>query len=621
MSRPPKNQRATGDGKPAGSFPALAIVLVTLASVIPYAPVMGGGFAQDDHAIVEQNPLVRGGGIAAIFGTDYWSGGAPGGESALYRPVTILSFAAERGSDGSVDPAGAHRVNIALHALVSLALLFLARRCGASWHLAAAAGLLFAVQPVHSGAVSGLVGRAEVLAALFTIGALLAHTAAGPWGGARRSRLAPAAPYLSGAMVFLALGSKETAIAAPFLLAALDLAFRPPERHRRLEWLGARAFALAPTVVASLAFLALRARALGSAFAVQKPVLADNPLVALHGVERVATALGLAARAAGLMILPLRLTPDYSGPVIPRETGILAPLPLAGVLVLLVLALLALAPALLRPARSAGGPDPFGLLRRSAFAATFCLLPYLVVGNLLVPIGVIFAERLLYLPSAGFCLLVACAAEEVLARSRPTGGARRPIAAALLTLLAAACLGAAVRTSRASAEWRSDERLWEAAVRSTPTSPRAQFTLGKIREEHGRDGEAYELFDRATRLWPYFSSAWYEKGLLLSKRGDLAPAEAAFRKAIDQNPRLEGAVLGLGAALERLGRREDAARALREAAGRLPRSAGIAEALGDVLFRSGRYGEAADAYHRAASLGRPDLAARERAARARAAGA
>lgn len=210
-----------------------------------------------------------------------------------------------------------------------------------------------------------------------------------------------------------------------------------------------------------------------------------------------------------------------------------------------------------------------------------------MVGNLLVPIGVIFAERLLYLPSIGFCLLVPSLAESALAGRRPPGGPLPlPLAAALAALLALATVGGAVRTAVASAEWRSDERLWEAAARSTPESPRAQFTLGKIRADQGRDTEAYDLFDRATSLWPYFSSAWYEKGLILARRGDLPRAEEALRKAAEQNPRSDR----------------------------------FAEALGNLFFDAGRFREAADAYRRAVALGRPDLAAREREARARSAG-
>jgi tetratricopeptide (TPR) repeat protein len=101
---------------------------------------------------------------------------------------------------------------------------------------------------------------------------------------------------------------------------------------------------------------------------------------------------------------------------------------------------------------------------------------------------------------------------------------------------------------------------------------------------------------------------------------DLPRAEEAFRKATEQNPWNEGAAIGLGTTLSRLGRKNDAARALADAAGRFPRSAKAAEALGDVLFDAGRFLESADAYRRAVGLGRSELAAREREARARSAG-
>lgn len=586
MSRFPKNEPATRRAPAAWRLPALALAAVAIASVIPYLPVASGDFVQDDHSIVEQNPVVRHGGIAAIFGTDYWSGGAPGGASGLYRPVTILSFAIERGADGGVNPAGAHRVNIFLHALTSLLLVLLARRVGASWPAATAAGLLFAVHPVHAGAVSGLVGRAEVLAALFTLGALLAHTAAGPWCGARRPGVELAAPWLSALLVFLALGSKETAIAAPFLMLSMDALFRSPERGLAGSWWRARIQALAPTALAVVAFVALRGRVLGSVLAVQKPMQSDNPLVVLHGAERIGTAFGLAARAAGLLAYPARLTPDYSGTTIPKESGPWAPLSVAGILFLAALAAIALIPLWSRATRALSSPVLGPPLRRAAFAATLFLLPYLVVGNLLVTIGVIFAERLLYLPSIGFCLLVPSLAESALAARRSRGPLPLPLAATLVALLALATVGGAVRTALASAEWRSDERLWEAAARSTPESPRAQFTLGKIRADQGRDAEAYDLFDRATSLWPYFSSAWYEKGVILARRGDLPRAEEALRKAAEQNPRSDR----------------------------------FAEALGNLFFDAGRFREAADAYRRAVALGRSDLAAREREARARSAG-
>src|SRR5439155_213679 len=49
--------------------------------------------------------------------------------------------------------------------------------------------------------------------------------------------------------------------------------------------------------------------------------------------------------------------------------------------------------------------------RPVCLALALAALPYSIVSNVFVTIGTVMAERLLYLPSAGFCLLVASAAD------------------------------------------------------------------------------------------------------------------------------------------------------------------------------------------------------------------
>ncbi len=48
------------------------------------------------------------------------------------------------------------------------------------------------------------------------------------------------------------------------------------------------------------------------------------------------------------------------------------------------------------------------------FAFSLLLLPYLPASNLLFPVGFVVAERVLYLPSMGACLLVAIGAQSIL---------------------------------------------------------------------------------------------------------------------------------------------------------------------------------------------------------------
>ncbi len=567
---------------PAWLRDAGAGLLVVLACAVAYLPTRSAGFIQDDHPIVDMNPVVHRGDLGEIFSTDYW-GGVGGSETNLFRPITILSFVLERGADGRVNPARAHLVNVVIHALASLALAALALRLGSSRCTSLLAGVLFAVHPIHVSVVAGLVGRAEMLALLFIVLALLAQSAAGDWdlGGTEtpsKPRRRRVAAWSAAAFVFLALGSKEVAVCAPLLLVAFEAVLRPRPRGGRAGWLLDRAAALAPTALAVVGFLVLRTHALGVFPGTQRARLADNLLVGLDGIERAATALGIAGRSLRLLVFPHPLSADYSGPVIATYGSLLAPLPLLGLCTLASLTWLAVRPI---PSRRF---TPSA--RRLSFASLLFLLPYLVVGNLLVLVGIAFAERLLYVPSSGFCLLLAIACTRAMPSLEADGWIpRRPARAVAVAVVVVVVISAATwRCVAACRDWKSDVSVMEASARATPASPRVQFTLGKIRLDQGRPGEALPYFERATQLWPNYSWAWYERGLLeLRPGGDAASGEESLRRAVRANPMHPDS----------------------------------SAALAEVLAAHGRWVEAERFFRRAVRLGRTDLEPRLRAAEAR----
>ena len=121
-----------------------------------------------------------------------------------------------------------HAVNAALHGVVSglCVQLFAVLRPGAPV-AAAAAGLLFAVHPVHVEAVTGVVGRADELGALFCLLAFIAYhnllCCCGGCGGDDDSRTANVAllrSSVSGSVGWAA------AFAACFTLAVLSKVLR-----------------------------------------------------------------------------------------------------------------------------------------------------------------------------------------------------------------------------------------------------------------------------------------------------------------------------------------------------------------------------------------------------------
>jgi Tfp pilus assembly protein PilF len=556
---------------------ALAALLL-LSSLAVFWPTLRAGFITDDFPIVQLNPVVHRGDPVEIFRTGWWE--AVGGVGAsLYRPVTVLSWLPERGRDGRVVPWRAHLDNVLLHALTGGCLAWWLRRLQLPFLPAAGAALLFALHPAHVSAVGGLVGRAEILATLFSLGALA--VAADPGRSPARTRRVS---WGTGALTFLALGSKESAAALPVLLLVQELTLLPAAGRRLLS----RLTFLAPVLLAAVTYAALRVLALGAAAGPPAP-LADNPIAGLQGTSRVATALALVPRYAGLLLWPENLSVDHSGNVIPAHASLLGLLPLLGALLLGGLLALVLA-GLLGRVRPAVG-----------VAAAATLLPYLVVGNLVRLVGVAYAERLAYLPSAGALALAAAGVDALLAR-RP--GLRRPVLAAAAVL----AVTAGVAGAMAATHWRSHEAVFEQAVRATPRSPRAQFTLAMIRLEQGRLDEADAGFARTVALWPTFAQAWYGRGVVAASQRRYAEAAAAFAEASRLAPEDLRAASDLGVALHRAGRPDEAERQLRRVLRRFGPEPNACGELGELLAAKGRHAEARVLLSQAVALGRRDLA-------------
>lgn len=571
--------------------PVGVLLLVAAAAVAAYLPAVRAGLVIDDVPILGANPVLERGNVREILTTGWWS--AVGNqEAALHRPVAMLSFLPDRAVGGGVRPARAHVVNLLVHALASAALAALLLRLGAGRAAAGAAGLLFAVHPIHVSAVVPLVGRADLLAGAFTLLALVAHTWAGPERGIR-PRLAS---WGTGLGVFLAAGSKEIAIAAPALLVAYDLLYRPPERGRFRAWLVDRLACWAPSIAAVVVFMMLRTAAIEAFPGGARVPHFANPLAAMEGADRLRTALGLPARYLALLVWPAAPAADYSGAMVFAERSWLAWRPLLGAGILVALL-----------ATAARRSSPWAL------ASALILVPYGVVGNLVFLIGTIMAERLVYLPSAGAAALAGVALARVAGRSAAARGA---IGGALLVAVATL----AGLSWRESGIWQSDATIWEAELRRHPESVTAQFIEGQRLHRLGRLAEAEARFDTVLALWPESSAAMYEKGVLAARRRDLAAAESWFRRSVRINPWNADARADLGIAIRRRGRGPEAERHLRWALADFPGMEKPNSELAELLFESGRYVEALRYYRVAIALGRADLRTRAEEARRLASG-
>jgi tetratricopeptide (TPR) repeat protein len=225
------------------------------------------------------------------------------------------------------------------------------------------------------------------------------------------------------------------------------------------------------------------------------------------------------------------------------------------------------------------------------------LLP---AGNVLFPTGVIMAERLLYLPSAGFCL-AAAGAIAWLVRRTERFGPRGTLAACCA---AAAILGTplAARSVVRTADWRDPLTLFSATVTTSPHSAMAWFGLGHARHMLGDDAGALEAYRKSLDIAPYRSGTHFNLGRLHERAGRIDAAIASYEAAIGLDPSYQQALNNLGILHQAAGRLEQAETYYRRAAGAgVPRSE-PAYNLGTVLESRGKAEEAMQWYREAARI-------------------
>ena len=461
-------------------------LLAGLAAVV-YANTLRNGFAYDDFTFVLGNATVTSPTLSGFLTLSQ--------RGNLFRPVTFASFALNWAL-GHAYAVGYHLVNLLLHAAVTVLLYLLLRKllenAARPEAISFVAAALFAVHPIHTEAVAAIYNRSELLAAGFLFAGWLLHL---------DDRLIP-----SLLCFLLALLSKESAVVfLPFVLAG-DWArgkFKPASRYAWLAGLTAL-------------YMALLWKTQGGQFGkgIYSPL--DNPLAGLPALIKIGNALRIAWKYVGLLVYPANLSYDYSYNAIRLYASWEKLLPAAlGTLAVLGLWLWA-----------AGTDRKPWMLAGAMYLGGFA-----VTANIFVSAGTsIMAERLAYLPSAGFCLLVALLWSQI--------ANRKPAASWALLMVLVLALG--VRTVVRNADWKDNLTLFSHDVKVQPGSARVHRALGSEFASRGQLQAASAEFRAALRIFPDYADAaegyglaesdlgnepegrkWLEMAVSLSKKGTL----------------------------------------------------------------------------------------------------
>lgn len=152
---------------------------LTLACVLCYGSHLNGDFVFDDTvAIVKNWDVTRTMSIKEIFQHDFWGFNLTDSSShKSYRPLTILTFRLEHSLYG-LNAFRMKLVNLILHIFATWLIVpfWESIFCSPEDQIVAiGAALLFAIHPIHTEAVAGIVGRAELLVAGVFLSSLILY--------------------------------------------------------------------------------------------------------------------------------------------------------------------------------------------------------------------------------------------------------------------------------------------------------------------------------------------------------------------------------------------------------------------------------------------------------------
>lgn len=517
--------------KPPGKgFIRNALILALALTAVSYSNIFNNELTNwDDDRYVNKNPYIRqitADNLQAVFFGDakFYMGN--------YHPLTLLSLAVDfqlsdtqkvdKDIEYKVNPAIFHLTNLLLH-MATMALVFFMTlhllnflKYRKSGEVALIAAVLFGVHTMHVESVTWISERKDVLHAAFFFGAILAYQ-----HYLQKKRMS----WLAGSMLLflLSLLSKGQAVSLALILPALDWIYNRNLKSPRL-WLEKL-----PFFALSLVFGLIAVNAQEATEAIHKDEefsLFERMIYASYGFTMY----------LGKLVWPFELSAIYPYPYssgnIPASYSLFFAIP-AGYIYLL-----------LRFIKK----NPLAAFGLYFFAANIVfLLQLLPVGN------AVMADRYVYIPSAGFFLIIAMLYRRISIK-KPALTKMAQIALAFYII----ALG--VKTFQRNEVWASSMALWNDVISKKSNATVAYNNRGSLHRGQESYRKAVDDYSMAIKLDNTYAHAYYNRGTTLKDWGkeinnpDLyKKAIPDFNKALKHKPQFPEAYHNRGLCYDNLG--------------------------------------------------------------------
>ena len=519
-----------------------AFVISFLLVALCYVNSLPNDFVFDDGPIVSSNPVIRTISPIQFLKSPYWTKQQYAG---IYRPFVVFSLSVDYAIWKRWAP-GFRLTNLAVHAINGVLVFSLYQSIAGAGIVPLIAMIIYLVHPVHTEAVTTIVGRSELFAACFLLAAWLLF---------RQGRTGWAALAF-----FLALLSKENAIVLPAVLLLTS------PRGRR--WIR-----LLPMIFVALAYLALRYSVLGG---LGIPVSAQYMGGRLTYFERLLTSGRVFIQYLILTFYPLHLAGDYDYNAIPIANFVDWDAWLGLVLI------------------AATVVTAYFYRHRNwavSLGLSFALIAFIPASNWIMPISILMAERFLYLPMIGLALVGATALSQLEDRR-------------LRRLVGIGALSTAIVLCNSHDYIRRDDfTFFKNMVRVVPNSAKARLGWGFALTKAGRNDEAERELEAGLRIIPDYPELLAALALARTTSTSCARAWPLLNRAIQIDPKHADTQRRMADCYLKEGRVSEAESMYRQAAQSIPNPDAMLYFMWGVsLENSGQSTDAIAAYERAALI-------------------
>lgn len=543
-------------------------LLIAVLTLVVYNSVTRNAFVNvDDDRYITGNPHVHEG---LVWKTMVWA--FTSYDEANWHPLTWISHALDYQLFG-MNPAGAHYMNVLLHAASAILLfLLLQAATGYAWRSLMVA-LLFALHPLNVESVAWASERKNVLSLLFFLAALHVY---------RKYAASPSAPrYASVALLFaLGLMAKPQIITFPFVLLLWD--FWP---LRRMDPGNTPARTFSALVVEKIPLFALSAISAAITLQAQSAGGAVRSAVEYSFLVRLSNALVAYAAYLWKAIWPVHLAAMYPHPGDSLPGWQIA----VSAFVLAALTALAL----------------MGRKHRYLPVGWFWFLGTLVPMIGLVQVGSqAMADRYAYLPLIGIFFAAVWGIADWAATRQIT-----PRTLAVPAIAAILALG--ILTYRQVSYWHDSETLWTHALQVTRRNYIAEDSLGGALAGQGRVEEAIQHFRAAAEINPRDPFSHLNTGTYELQHGNLQAAIEHYQAVVRYTTSpalLTSAHAYMGTAYRKLGEAAPARENFQAALQLQPANSVALTGLGLLSWKAGDFTAAAQQFSMAAAVRPTDVA-------------